>query len=67
MGTLWMVSVLDYVLKISYASSLMFYMPTNFAFQVRKRLKQGLLATSLVKGTSRPDGTVASESAEVAL
>ena len=45
----------------------MFDMPTNFAFQVRKRLKQGLLVTSLVKGTSRPDGTVASESAEVAL
>ena len=45
----------------------MLYMPTNFAFPVRKRLKQGLLATSLVKGTSRPDGTVASESAEVAL
>ena len=45
----------------------MFYMPTIFSFPVRKRLKQGLLATSLVKGTSRPDGRVASESAEVAL
>ena len=45
----------------------MFYMPTNFAFQVRKRLKHWLLATSRVKGTWRPDGTVASESTEVAL
>ena len=41
----------------------MFYMPTNFAFQVRKRLKQGLIACH--KPCKRY--IEASESAEVAL